>query len=162
MNKNSNKESVTSERDKEILAFTKLSSGWNLENIQEYIRGKNTNNELSDIGMASILSRFINQRKDDSKMESGKRREFEATDRVERTKKGLDIVILMSSQAILTTKTIPLIEEFIKTYLDVIQDLDQQLSQTYEHKMKTALKGAEINALAKSQFKRELNLKYDT
>jgi hypothetical protein len=161
MNKKATDSEGISERDKEILAFDKISSGWNLETIQEYLRGKNTTNELSDIGMASLLLRFINQRKDDKKMESGQRREFETIDRVERTKKGLDAVILIANQSILSTATIPLIELFITTYLDVIQDLDKKLSQTYEHKMKSAHKNAEVNALAKSQFKRELHIKYD-
>lgn len=148
------------EREKEILAFDKISSGWNLETIQEYLRGKNSNG-LTDIGIASLLLRFINKRQDDKKVESGKRREFEAHDRVERTKKGLDIVITMANQTFLSNDTIPLIEQFIETYKDVIQDLDNKMSQTYEHKMKTAHKNAEVNALTKSQFKRELGMRYD-
>ena len=150
-----------SEREQEILKFDKLSDGWNLEQIQDYMRGQNSNEKLSDIGIASILNRFISRRKDEKKMPSGQRREFEAIDRIERTKKGLDIVISMANQSILSTDTIPLIEAFILTYSDVIKHLDQELSQTYEYKMKEAHKAAEVNALAKSQFKRSLNMQYN-
>ena len=150
-----------SEREQEIMRFDKLSNGWNLENIQEYIRGHNTTEPLSDAGMASILMRFIKRRKDDHKFESGKRREFEATDRPERTKKGFDTVMSIASQSILTSDTIPLINAFTEAYMDVIKDLDTKLSQTYEHKMKDASRTAELNALAKSQFKRELGIKYE-
>lgn len=159
MNKKGGSEKL-SERDQEILKFDKASENWNLEQIQEYMRGKNTNEPLSDIGMASILGRFINRRKDEKKLPSGKRREFETIDRNERTKKGLDIVISMANQSILSTDTIPLIEAFNATYIDVIQHLDQELSQTYEHKMKDAHKAAEINALTKSQFKRSLSMQH--
>lgn len=160
MNKKGGSEKL-SERDQEISKFDKLSDGWNLEQIQEYIRGKNSNAKLTDIGIASILNRFITRRKDEKKMPSGKRREFETIDRSERTKKGLDLVITMANQSILSTDTIPLIEAFIATYMDVIKHLDQELSQTYEHKMKNAHKAAEVNALAKSQFKRSLNMQYN-
>ena len=159
VNKKSGSENP-SERDQEISKFDKLSDGWNLEQIQDYMRGKNSNEALSDIGMASILNRFISRRKDEKKMPSGQRREFETIDRVERTKKGLDIVISMANQSMLSTDTIPLIEAFIVTYTDVIKHLDQELSQTYESKMKQAHKAAEVNALAKSQFKRSLNMQY--
>lgn len=150
-----------SERDKEIVLFDKVCAGWNLETIQEYLRGKNTAHKLSDIGIATLLSRFLKKNQDEKKSGAGQRREFEISDRIERTKKGLDIVILMANQPFLTTQTIPLFETFISFYTDVINDLDTKLSQTYMHKMKTAYKSAEVNALAKSQFKRELNIKYD-
>ena len=149
-----------SQREQEISQFDKVSDGWNLEQIQEYLRGNNSNQKLSDIGMASILNRFISRRKDEKKMPSGQRREFESIDRPERTKKGFDIVIFMANQSMLSTDTIPLIEAFIVTYSDVIKDLDQKLSQTYEYKMKEAHKAAEVNALAKSQFKRSLSMQY--
>lgn len=150
-----------SERDQAISQFDKLSDGWNLEKIQEYMRGKVTNAPLSDIGIASILIRFIQRRKDEKKMPSGQRREFESVDRAERTKKGFDIVIFMANQSTLSTETLPLFKAFLDTYLDVIRHLDKELSQTYESKLKSAYKAAELNALAKSQFRRELNLKYD-
>jgi len=160
MGKNASSDKV-SERDYAILEFDKRSEGWNLEKIQDYIRGNINNEPLSDIGMASILIRFIERRKDEKKLPSGRRREFESIDRPERTKKGFDIVILMANQSMLSTDTIPLIKAFLDTYLDIIQHLDKVLSQTYESKLKAAYKAAELNALAKSQFRRELNLKYD-
>lgn len=150
-----------SEREQAILKFDKLSQGWNLEKIHEYLRGNVAGEPLSDIGIASLLIRFIERRKDDKKMESGQRREFESIDKVERNKKGFDLVILMANQTMLSTETLPLIKCFLDTYLDVVQNLDQQLSQTYESKLKAAYKAAEVNALAKSQYRRELNLKYD-
>ena len=161
MGKNADSDKI-SERDHAILKFDKLAEGWNLEKIQDYMRGNVNKEPLSDIGMASILIRFIERRKDERKVPSGQRREFESMDRAERTKKGFDIVILMANQSILSTDTIPLIKAFLDTYLDVVQHLDQELSQTYESKLKAAYKTAELNALAKSQFRRELNLKYDT
>ncbi len=162
LNKSASEKGELSDRDKEISAFDKISDNWNLENIQEYVRGQNSSYPLTDIGMASILGRFNNRRKDDAKFASGQRREFETTDRVERTKKGLDVVISIATQSSLSSETIPLLVQFIEVYVDVIQDLDKKLSQTYEHKIKNAYKTAEMNALAKSQFKKKLDIKYNT
>ncbi len=150
-----------SEREEAIEAFSKICANWNLEQIQNYVRGRDDNHKLTDAGLAAIILKFINHKSHDKKAPNGHRREFEPYDRVERTKKGLDIVLAIMVKSEFKPESLELVKAFTEHFADVIQDLDKQLSQTYAHKLKETYKQAHIAALTKSKMKRALDISFD-
>ena len=152
------KEQKRSEREDAISNFSKLSDKWNFDDIQDYLRGAK-DQEISDIGLAALLTRFNTKLTDDKKADGGKRKEFEVYDRVERTKRGLDIFLSISNNNKLGHDSLSLVQEFFTVYKKVIQDLDQKLSQTYEGKVKDAYKNATLRALARGKIEQTLNIK---
>lgn len=153
-----NKEEKLSERESAISDFSKVCEKWNFDDIRDYLRGVK-DKEVTDIGLASILTRFNTALTEDKKATDGKRKEFELYDRVERTKKGLDIFLSIANHVKLGPDTLSLLQDFSTIFEDVIVDFDQQLSQTYEHKIKEAYKTASLRSIAKSKIEQTLNIK---
>ena len=149
------------ERERGIEEFGKIAENWNLENIQTFMRGQLEKNPVNDAGLAYIIKRFNERRTADKKAPDGKRREFEAYDRAERTKKGLTMVLSIIARKELLPESFPLIEEFLKIYSDVIQAFDAANEQTFEHKLKETYMNANVAALAKSKLKADLARRYD-
>lgn len=156
----SSDDNVAAPRLEALESFGKIAQKWNLEEIQSYIRGQMDNHEVTDIGLAYILYRFNTHRISDKSFSGGKRREFEISDRNERTKKGFDIVLSIASNKYLEPDSLDLILEFSTVYKDVIDAYDKDMAQTYAHKLKEAYKNAQVAALAKSKIKRELSVRY--
>ena len=148
-------------RDEALEAFGKTAQKWNLEEIQSYVRGQMPGHETEDIGLAYILHRFNTHMINDKNFPGGKRREFEVSDRNERTKKGFDIVLSIAANKNLDPASLDLIDQFSTVYKDVIEAFDNEMAQTYGHKLKEAYKNAQIAALAKSKIKRELSIRYE-
>ena len=151
------KKSQKSQREQDIVAFTKISERWNFEDIQKYLRGHIDAHKVSDAGLASILHRFNHRKTADKKQESGERREFEISDNLERTKKGFDIVMSIAANKNLGNLSIELINVFNTTFSDVIKHFDQKLSQTYQGKLKDAYKNAQVRALTKAKISKSLD-----
>lgn len=154
------KEAKQNERQEAIEEFGRTAIKWNLEDVHAYVRGQKDDLKTNDIGLAFIMTRFNTRKSDDKKSPTGKRREFEVYDRVERTKKGFDIVLSIAAHKELSVESIDLIKTFSTTFADVIKDLDTKLSQTYAIKLKEAYKNAELRAFTKAKISKELHMRY--
>lgn len=131
-----------------------LVSTWNLTQMHQYVMCKNDDYKCNFIGFNAILERFINHTTQDKNFSKG-RREFEASDRPERIKKGLDLVIIMCKHPRSNFKTMKAIQRFLKLYMDVIREYDQQYSEHYREKLLKSFRVGLLNIEKKAKRKKQ-------
>lgn len=149
-----------SDRQSQIDAFDSIANKWNLDDMNNYIKGRKENVEPSDIGLAYILDKLITNTQSDKSYESGKRRELEIEDRPERLKKAFTLVQNIATHAKTSLDTLTLIKEFYTFYADVINAYDKAHSDIYMHRLKEAYKNGHVRALAKSKLENRLQSGY--
>jgi len=107
---------------------------WNLTEIYNYVMCKNDAHVCNFLGFDAIMDKFNTNRTINKDFLKG-RREFEISDRPERTKKGLDIVLFLCRHPRSNVKTMLGIQSFLKIYMDVIRDYDTKNEQNYRERL---------------------------
>ncbi len=136
------------ERERKIAAMRSVISTWTKEEMKVYIYNHNKEFPCTDAGMAAILERFIHSN------------EFRIETMSEELKLGFDLVLAIARNNRISLETAELINEFIKTYKEVIQSYDRQVSQTYKYKLKKAYEQSLEIVEAKMAIEQEMRVKY--
>ena len=132
-----------------------LVSTWNLTQMYQYVMCKNDDYKCNFVGFNAILDKFINHTTQDKNFPNG-RREFEAVDRPERIKKGLDLVIIMCKHPRSNYKTMKAIQMFLKLYMDVIREYDKEHSENYREKLLKSFRQGLLNIEKRVKRKKRL------
>ncbi len=128
-------------------------SKWNLTQMHQYVMCKNDDYKCNFVGFNAILDKFIKHTTQDKNFPEG-RREFEAVDRPERIKKGLDLVIIICRHPRSNYKTMKEIQRFLKLYIDVIREYDKQNSENYREKLLKSFRQGLLNIERRAKRKR--------
>lgn len=135
---------------KKLDEMSEVIKEWNLSDTYEYVMCKNDMHVCNFLGFDAIMVKFNNKKITDKDFPEG-RRTFEIGDRPERTKKGLDIIIILCKHPRSNVKTMLGIQQFLKVYMDVIRDYDQNNSKNYRQRL--------LNAFRKGLFRLEAQAK---
>ncbi len=136
------------EREQKIAAMRRVVSMWTKEEMKIYVYNHNKDYPCKDAGMAAILERFIYSN------------EFRVETMAEELKLGFDIVLAIARNNRISLETAELIQTFIKSYKEVIQSFDRQLSQTYKYKLQKAYEQSLEIVEAKMAIEQEMRIKY--
>jgi hypothetical protein len=128
---------------------------WNLTEMHQYVMCKNDDYKCNFVGFNAILDKFINHTTQDKNFPNG-RREFEAVDRPERIKKGLDLVVILCKHPRSNYKTMKAIQSFLKLYMDLIREYDQQNSEHYREKLLKSFRQGLLNIEKRAKRKKRL------
>jgi len=107
---------------------------WNLTDIYNYVMCKNDMHVCNFLGFDAIMEKFNTNRVINKEFPKG-RREFELSDRPERIRKGLEIVMFLCRHPRSNLKTMLGIQDFLKIYKDVLSDFDKKNSENYKEKL---------------------------
>lgn len=134
MKKSSTPNTSKQQYEKRLEEMSAVIATWNLTETYNYVMCRNDMHVCSFLGFDAIMEKFNSKRTVTKDFPKG-RREFEPSDRPERTKKGLDIVVFLCKHPRSNVKTMLGIQTFIKVYSDVIRDFDKDNSQNYREKL---------------------------
>jgi len=123
---------------------------WNLTEIHDYVMCKNDLHVCNFLGFDAIMEKFNTHMTINKEYPKG-RREFEITDKAQRTKKGFDIVVFLCKHPRSNVKTMLGIQQFMKLYMDVIREYDKLNEGDYREKL--------LNAFRKGLFRLESKAK---
>jgi len=139
--------------EKRFKQMQALVEKWNLTQMHEYVMCKNEKYICNFVGFDAILHKFNNHKLEDKDYPQG-RREFEATDRPERIKKALDLVVLMTRHPRAKVRTMKSIQVFLKRYMDVIMTYDQENDKEYKKKILQSFRMGLLNLERQAQRKK--------
>lgn len=128
---------------------------WNLTQMHQYVMCKNDKYKCNFVGFNAILDKFINHTTQDKNFPNG-RRVFEAVDRPERIRKGLELVVILCKHPRSNYKTMKSIQSFLKLYMDLIREYDQQNSEHYREKLLKSFRQGLLNIEKRAKRKKRL------
>lgn len=138
---------------KKLDEMSEVVASWNLTETYEYVLCKNDAHVCNFLGFDAIMNKFNTIKTVDKDFPEG-RRVLELGDRPERTKKGLDIVIMLCKHPRSNVKTMLGIQQFLKVYMDVVREYDQNNSQNYRQRLLHAFRKGLFRLEAQAKKKR--------
>lgn len=111
-----------------ILKVSKM----HLSDMRSYVNNKTSGLEICENGLLEVMKRLIST--------DAKNNRFIESDAMDsKIKKAFELVIIIAKHKKITVTVAELIQEFIKTYNDLIVKYDQKNKQIYASKLKDAL-----------------------
>ena len=139
--------------EKKLDEMSEIIKDWNLSDTHKYVMCKNNTHVCNFLGFDAIMQKFNTQRTSDKDFPDG-RHLFEIGDRPERTKKGLEIVIMLCKHPRSNIKTMLGIQQFLKIYMDVVRDYDKTNSKNYRQRLLHAFRKGLFRLEAEAKKKR--------
>jgi len=137
--------------------YKDLVASWNITEMRAYLQNKNADFPMNVEGIDAIVERFAFQEKPSDKFPKGKRL-LELNDNDVRVKKAFDVVVLLSSNLLLSLEGVEKLEKFRMLHEDVIEQFDKRNAQTYNHKLKDAIAQAIVMVEAKKGLEKRLDV----
>ncbi|WP_321779578.1 hypothetical protein [Sulfurimonas sp.] len=121
----------------------------NLTDMKAYISDRMPDMSVDEDGISEIMTRLLKEDEKTSK------RYINADDMDSKIKKGFDLVLTLLTNKKLTVLAIEQVDEFIKTYKEIIDSYDKKHKQIYGSRFKDAL-GKAVDLIS---LRAELNRK---
>ena len=121
----------------------------NLTDMKAYINNRVPGMGTSEEGLSEIMKKLLNVDEKTSK------RYIDADDMDSKIKKGFDLVLALLINKKLTVLAIEQVDEFIKTYKEIIDNYDRKHKQIYSSRFKGALGKAVDNINLRAELSRK-------
>lgn len=136
--------------------LAKKIAGWTLTDMQNYLRGLNTEHPLSEAGVMEVLKKLHARQKPDNKYPEGKRH-VEAGDNDAKIKKLFDVLLAAAKSPKPTPERLELLVQLLEAYSDLVTAYDRNHKEIYGERLNAQMHQAAVIIETKLQ----LNHKYD-